>query len=177
MRRIILLLTVAALAAVSMAMAGSALAVSGNTDTDVNKGLAQVRRATAEYHKVSNALADGYQPAEHCVAVPGVGGMGYHYVNPALIGDRSVDPLKPEVLLYAPKNNGGLKLVAVEYLVADADQDLSTDEDRPDLFGVPFNGPMAGHEPGMPVHYDLHAWVWQANPAGLFADFNPKVGC
>ena len=71
MRRIILLLTVAALAAVSMAMAGSALAVSGNTDTDVNKGLAQVRRATAEYHKVSNALADGYQPAEHCVAVPG----------------------------------------------------------------------------------------------------------
>ncbi len=177
MRRIILLLTVAALAAVSMAMAGSALAVSGNTDTDVNKGLAQVRRATAEYHKVSNALADGYQPAEHCVAVPGVGGMGYHYVNPALIGDPSIDPSKPEVLLYAPKPNGVLKLVAVEYLAVDADQDLSTDEDRPDLFGVAFNGPMAGHEPGMPVHYDLHAWVWQANPAGLFADFNPKVNC
>ena len=177
MRRIILLLTVAALAAVSMAMAGSALAVPGDTDNDVNKGLAQVRWATAEYHKVSNALADGYLPTEHCVAVPGVGGMGYHYVNPALIGDPSVDPLKPEVLLYAPKNNGGLKLVAVEYLVVDADQDLSTDEDRPNLFGVPFNGPMAGHEPGMPIHYDLHAWVWKANPAGLFADLNPKVRC
>ncbi len=177
MRRIVLLLTVAALAAASMAMAGSALAVPGSTDPDVNKGLAQVRQATAEYHKVSNALADGYVATEHCVAVPGVGGMGYHYVNPALIGDPSIDPLKPEVLLYAPKPNGVLKLVAVEYLAVDADQDLSTDEDRPDLFGVPFNGPMLGHEPGMPIHYDLHAWIWKGNPDGLFADFNPKVSC
>jgi hypothetical protein len=177
MRRIVLLLAVATLAASSMAMAGTALAVPGNTDPAVNKGLAQVRQATAEYHKVSNALADGYVATEHCIAVPGVGGMGYHYLNPALIGDPSIDPLKPEVLLYAPKKNGGLKLVGVEYLVVDADQDLATDSDRPDLFDVPFNGPMLGHEPGMPIHYDLHAWIWKGNPDGLFADFNPKVSC
>ncbi len=174
MRRILLLLlTVAAMTA----LAGVALAATGNTDPDVNKGLAEVRQATAKYHNVSNALADGYQPTEHCVAVPGLGGMGYHYTNPALIGDPSVDPSKPEVLLYAPKPNGTLKLVAVEYLVVDADQDLSTDGDRPNLFGVPFNGPMAGHEPGMPIHYDLHVWIFKGNPNGVFADFNPKVSC
>jgi len=175
MRRILLLvLTVAAMTA----LAGVALAAPGDTDSDVNEGLAQVRQATAKYHKVSNALADGYQPTEHCVAVPGVGGMGYHYVNPTLVGDPSVDPSKPEVLLYAPKNNGGLKLVGVEYFVVDADQDLSTDADRPYLFGVvPFNGPMEGHEPGMPIHYDLHAWIWKGNPDGVFEDFNPKVRC
>jgi hypothetical protein len=174
MRRILLLLL--ALAAM-MALAGVALAAPANTDSDVNKGLAEVRRATAKYHNASNALADGYQPTEHCVAVPGLGGMGYHYINPALIGDPAVDPSKPEVLLYAPKNNGAIKLVAVEYLVVDADQDLSTDGDRPNLFDVPFNGPMAGHEPGMPVHYDLHAWIFKGNPNGVFADFNPKVSC
>ncbi len=171
MRRIVLLLAVAALAAASMAMAGSALAVPGNTDPAVNKGLAQVRQATAEYHKVSNALADGYVATEHCIAVPGVGGMGYHFVNQALAGDLAVDPLKPEVLLYAPKNDGELRLVAVEYFVADVGQPT------PAVFGEPFKGPMAGHEPGMPIHYDLHAWIWKGNPDGLFADFNPKVSC
>ncbi|HEV2092400.1 MAG TPA: hypothetical protein VGR18_04455 [Rubrobacter sp.] len=175
MRRILLLLLTVA---VLTALAGVALAAPGNIDSDVNKGLAQVRQATAKYHEASNALADGYLPTEHCVAVPGVGGMGYHYVNPTLIGDPSVDPLKPEVLLYAPKKNGEPKLVGVEYLVVDADQDLSTEGDRPNLFGVlPFNGPMEGHEPGMPIHYDLHAWIFKGNPDGVFADFNPKVRC
>ncbi len=174
MRRILLLLLTVA---VLIALAGVALAAPGNTDSDVNKGLAQVRQVTAKYHEASNALADGYLPNEHCIAVPGLGGMGYHYVNPTLVGDPSVDPLKPEVLLYAPKKNGGPKLVGVEYLIVDADQDLSTDGDRPNLFGVPFNGPMEGHEPGMPIHYDLHVWIFKANPDGVFADFNPKVRC
>jgi hypothetical protein len=29
----------------------------------------------------------------------------------------------------------------------------------------------------MPIHYDLHAWIWQANPAGVFEMWNPKVDC
>ena len=54
---------------------------------------------------------------------------------------------------------------------------LDTDEDRPYLFGRGFDGPMEGHEPGMPMHYDLHAWVWKRNPAGTFAMWNPRVEC
>jgi hypothetical protein len=177
MKRFVLILAVAAIAVATMALAGPAFAVSGKTDFDVKKGLAQVRQATAKYHDESTAIADGYLPTDHCIAVPGVGGMGYHYVNPALIGDPSVDPLKPEVLLYAPKKDGERELVGVEYLVFDADQDLATAGDRPNLFGEPFNGPMLGHEPGMPIHYDLHAWIFEGNPAGVFADFNPRVHC
>jgi hypothetical protein len=36
---------------------------------------------------------------------------------------------------------------------------------------------MEGHEPGMPVHYDLHAWIFKHNPAGVFAQYNPRVTC
>ncbi len=177
MRRMFLLVTLGAVVAATMALAGVAYAGPGDANPDAEKGLTQVRQATTKYHDEGKAIADGYVRTDHCVSVPGLGGMGYHYVNPALIGDPSIDPLKPEVLLYAPTDNGERKLVAVEYLAFDADGDLSTDDDRPKLFGVPFNGPMEGHEPGMPVHYDLHAWIFQGNPDGVFADFNPKVRC
>jgi hypothetical protein len=36
---------------------------------------------------------------------------------------------------------------------------------------------MPGHNPTMPVHYDLHVWIWKANPSGLFAPFNPALSC
>ncbi len=184
MRRMLLLVTVAAMTAALVALAGVASATPGSTDPDFSKKLAEVRQATAKYNDEGKAPADGYVRTDHCIAVPGLGGMGYHYVNPALIGPPSdkpsvalsVDPLKPQVLLYAPKN-GERKLVAVEYLVVDHDQDLETNGDRPSLFGVPFDGPMPGHEPGMPVHYDLHMWAWEDNPNGIFAQFNPNVRC
>jgi hypothetical protein len=83
---------------------------------------------------------------------------------------------KPEILVYQPRGERR-RLVAVEYFRPDADGRLDTDDDRPYLFGRGFDGPMEGHEPGMPVHYDLHAWVWKHNPAGTFAQHNPRVTC
>jgi hypothetical protein len=53
----------------------------------------------------------------------------------------------------------------------------TADDDRPSVLGVPFDGPMPAHEPGQPIHYDLHMWLWVNNPAGLFAPWNPKVTC
>ena len=67
--------------------------------------------------------------------------------------------------------------MGVEYFRADADQDLRTDADRPSLFGHAFDGPMPGHEPGMPVHDDLHVWLFRANPDGQLAAWNPRVSC
>jgi hypothetical protein len=36
---------------------------------------------------------------------------------------------------------------------------------------------MLGHDPMMPVHYDLHVWLYDSNPAGVFAPWNPSVDC
>ena len=155
----------------TVAVAVTASAAPAETDTDVLRGLAQVRQATAVYHDVDSALIDGYAATDNCVAAPGMGGMGYHYVSTQNVLDSVIDPLKPEILLYVPEKNGELKLAGVEYFAVDVGQE------RPTLLGVPFDGPMSGHEPGQPTHYDLHAWVWQANPAGIFAPFNPNVRC
>ncbi len=103
--------------------------------------------------------------------------MGFHYVNPALVVDPALDPTRPEVLLYESLPGGKLRLVAVEWFAVDPDQDVTTDDGRPSLFGVPFDGPMLGHEPGMPVHFDLHAWIWKHNPAGTFSAWNSEVRC
>ncbi len=139
---------------------------------EVQRSLADVRRATARYHDVQRALADGYVATEVCVP-----GMGRHYGNPERVVDPALDLTEPEVLIYQPLSNGTLRLVAVEWLSADPDQDVTTDDGRPSILGVPFDGPMLGHEQGMPVHFDLHAWIWHHNPAGIFTGVNPKVTC
>lgn len=134
-----------------------------------NAALAELRAATAKYHDPAAAIADGYVSTDECVEAPGVGTMGYHYINPGLF-DATVELLRPEGLLYVPSKSGP-RLVAVEWVTVDVGQP------HPELLGVPFDGPMPGHFPGMPVHYDLHGWIWQANPAGLFAQFNPTLSC
>ena len=145
--------------------------------SSVNSELAKVRAATAKYHSLARAQADGYSVEnEPCVASPD-GTMGIHAVNGPLIGDPAIDPLRPELLLYVPGPNGKLRLVGVEYFKVDADQNLTTDGDRPSAFGVPFDGPMEGHAPGMPIHYDLHVWIWHHNPSGMFPMWNPKLAC
>lgn len=152
---------------------GSVAAGSGSLTPE----LRAVRAAVAKYHDYDNAVAAGYSLAgEPCIASP-VGTMGFHAVNGALIGAGVIDPLRPNVLLYAPRSDGSLKLVGVEYMKVDADQNLSTAGDRPSLFGHAFDGPMPGHNPSMPIHYDLHVWVVEGNPSGTFANFNPSISC
>jgi hypothetical protein len=136
-----------------------------------------IREATRQFRDVDTAIAAGYVPTDSCAELPGVGTMGYHFLNPALAGDAKVDPTTPEILVYNKTSNGRYRLDAVEYFVADADQDPATDADRPTLMGHRFDGPMEGHEPGMPIHYDLHAWVYHSNPAGELSAWNPTINC
>lgn len=137
-----------------------------------------VHDATRRFRDVDVALAAGYVPVGGCTELDGAGAMGYHYLNPSLAGDTVVDPAQPELLVYQRDRGGKLRLGAVEYFVADADQQLATDDDRPFLFDeYAFDGPMPGHEPGMPVHYDLHVWLYRHNPAGELAGWNPHASC
>jgi hypothetical protein len=133
-----------------------------------------VRAATAKYHNVKAAEADGYIPASPCEELPGQGAMGIHYLNPALAQDLASEPERPEVLLYLPDEHGTLKLVGVEYFQAAAGR---TAEQAPEILGVTFDGPMPGHSPEMPEHFDLHVWLWTKNPSGLFAAWNSALSC
>lgn len=170
-----LVLTAAVVSA--SALTGAALApgtAAGSTDP-TGAHVAELRRTVTPYQDVNRALADGFVPSEHCIASPD-GGMGFHYVHPQRVG-QPVDPSTPQILLYVPGKDGELQLGGAEFFVPDADQDVTTDGDRPTLWGHPFDGPMAGHEPGMPVHYDLHVWTHVANPDGVFTGWNPRVTC
>lgn len=158
---------VAALVVMAGAVVLPAGAAPASAEGNVHKQLAEVRQATQQYHDVAAAVAAGYQPTEHCVP-----GMGLHYVNWALVNDPAVDHTEPEVLLYIPSGNR-LRLVAVEWFKLDADDDPSTVENIP-IFDRALKGPMTH---GLPLHYDLHAWVWQGNPDGVFEDFNRNISC
>ena len=142
--------------------------------------LAAVRAATAKYHRVERALADGYGAPpfpgadpliSECVAHPDLGGMGHHYIN-ARLANGTLDIEQPEILLYEPTKNGRLRLVGVEYLVPFRVEPTADDGGTaPTLFGQTF------HENDNAGGWTLHVWVWKNNPSGMFADFNPTVSC
>ena len=146
--------------------------------------LAQVRRATARFHRVEEALAAGYELGwvngagvriiTNCVSNPSAGAMGYHYFDPELMADNSVNALEPEALVYAPTPNGGLKLVAVEWVVLGPESNPPGVSAPPSVVGMEMH--ILAPPPG-PAFYLMHAWVWDHNPSGMFADWNPEVSC
>lgn len=162
--------------------------------TGINADLAAVRQATAAFHDAAKAAAAGYLFNEPCQESP-AGAMGIHAPNPALVRDGVIDPLRPEVLLYLPREDGTLRLVGVEYMQIATVRNPATGiaapwrspspwpqnfeliTPTPALFGETFQGPMPGHSATMPWHWDLHAWIWAHNPDGLFAQWNPKLHC
>lgn len=167
---------------VGIVVAASAVALgsaSAHPDKDESP-FEKVRKATEKYHDEARAVADGYERTNQCVPR-----MGYHYIHPKLFAKAmdhknpaEPDPQKPPALIYAPDGSGGRTLIAVEYFALDRDQNVNTHNRKiPALFGRAFDGPMAGHFPGMPVHYDLHAYIWTTNPNGTLAPENPRVTC
>ena len=139
--------------------------------------LAVVRQATAKYHDVSVALADGYQlgfrgVVTGCVAQPGVGAMGYHYFNWKKMDDPSIVEDDPEVLVYHTGDDGTLVLGAVEWVVPKVAWEAAGNVAPPVVFGQNLHvlNPVLNW-------YIEHAWVWTENPSGIFTDWNPKVLC
>lgn len=188
--------------AIGLLLLGSAGATSGAHDTrscprKCKTHLQRARAATDKYHDIANAIADGYRlfvganhPTGCFESHDGTGAQGEHWINLDLMtGDEAetVDPERPDILLYFPTDRGR-ELVALEwyapvmqdgvpYLDPSDPPDPSQINAAPEIFGRELNGPMAPHDPGTPWHYDLHVWAWLDNPAGLFADYNPSLDC
>src|SRR5918996_1364218 len=112
----------------------------------LNDELAQVRAATARFHRVEEAIEAGYELGwvngsgvriiTGCVSHPTAGAMGYHYFNPELMADNAVDPLEPEALVYESTPNGGLKLVAVEWVVRGPNTNPPGVSETPSVLGM-----------------------------------------
>ncbi|MDW4908317.1 hypothetical protein RB628_23980 [Streptomyces sp. ADMS] len=200
-------LATAAAASLSLAVVPAHSVPGDPVDPAVWTELARTLEGTAKYQYTPFAVTDGYKaswcsadPALGGMGYHYVNEKLYGSLDPAkpaalLYEDRTNEDWMDEVsdaswvddldaldgdapAVIAPSATAeSRRLIAAEWIVVDKDQDLTTDDDRPSLFGVPFNGPMLGHEPGMPIHYDLHARVWKKNPGGTFAQWNPTVTC
>jgi len=136
--------------------------------------LDDVRMATGAYHSLDAAIADGFVPfgledPEIATCFENdAGGMGIHYVRN--IDDQAI-ATDPEAMVYELTPDGATRLVAVEYIVP---QEFVEDADGtvvslPSLLGQDF------HKHSFLPVYILHAWVWDENPLGMHADFNPDV--
>lgn len=165
--------------------------------------LAAIRAATARFRDVRQAIAEGYvrDPSGMCVTAammgqPGkAGAMGVHYFRPDLLGVTAppnprvngngthTDFLKPSILVYEPRADGSLELVAVENLVFRWAWAEAGNTAPPRFHGVDYE--MMADDPKTPVdeahmfepHYDLHVWIFRPNPSGMFAPYNPNVSC
>ncbi len=139
---------------------------------DEPPGIAQLR---ARYAPLTEAqlVAAGFQIDPMYVAAdmvglpPAVGAMGYHAINPALMGAQfpqgTMDAQHPPVVLLGPDK----RVIGVEWEAADRGQA------PPQLYGQTVNlGPV---HPGVDQpHYMFHAFF---RPGGkvLFGDFDPAL--
>lgn len=166
--------------------------------------LEEVRSATARFQDVKIALAEGYvrDPGDLCDTAPmmgrpkALGGMGIHFFRPDLLGisgppnprvngnGTHTDFKKPSILIYEPRADGSLELVAVENLVFKTAWEEAGNKGRPTFHGVEYD--YMFDDPATPAideahmfepHYDRHVWLYRANANGVFAQFNPSVTC
>ena len=132
-----------------------------NAEPSVQAQLAQVRAATAAFHDTDAALNAGFAPMLPCFDSP-AGGMGQHFINGYNL-THAPDLTHPAALVYEPRDTG-YKLAAVEYVMPGSPNDTP-----PVLMGQTFT-----YLPELQV-WKLHAWIWQPNPDGMFADYNPTI--
>lgn len=138
-------------------------------DAAIERDVARIRGATEPFKSLDQAVAAGYQrEVKQCIDNPPQGAMGYHHANRALLDDK-IEIEKPEMLVYERLPNGEYRLNGVEYIVP-----LSIwpqTKEPPEVMGQKLKP-----APSLGIWY-RHVWVWQANPSGLFADWNPDVKC
>lgn len=147
---------------------------------ELNRQLAELRRATAKYHDIEAARDAGYVvlfdpdgagPGSACLRQADAA-MGEHYVHPGRLFDNgTLNVAEPEALIYEPMKNGKYRLVGVEYVIPFSD--VPATAAAPTLFGQDL---MPNDNPGFHL-WALHVWAWKDNPDGIFAAWNPNVTC
>jgi hypothetical protein len=128
----------------------------------------RVRTATERFQDLATAVDRGWtdQYPEGCAASD-EGAQAFHYLNPSLV-DGEVDLLEPELFMYEPQADGSMELVGVDYVIP---FDQWAGAEPPTLLGRPL---MRNEPLGV---WAIHIWAWRANPAGVFAPWNPDVSC
>lgn len=164
-------------ASVPVVVAGSPGASAQDDSSNNATGLvAEVRQAADRFRDPSVAMDEGYAPILGCVSAPQEGAMGLHLGNESLIGDGTLNAAQPELLVYEPREDGRLRLVAVEFIVIAETWDAANPA-PPVLEGQLFHYVGSPNRYGLPAFYELHVWAWKHNPHGMFVDFNPRVTC
>lgn len=137
---------------------------------EMRRQIAALHPLFARYHDLDKALDDGYGFVGPCVSDPALGGMGDHYSLNADDdfgrGDGTYELARPQYLVYAPQKNGSRRLAALDYTVP---YEKWSSAEPPEFFGIPFT-----RNDGFGV-WMFHIWLFQHNPAGMFANFNPDV--
>ena len=172
---------IAVVLAAGVALTGVMLApsASGSTRHDVRAARHATKHdrtpAQAKKHGWTTLVRDKNSIA--CIAMPGMGAMGVHYLNPSRL-DGKIQLRKPEALVYRFGNNGHLRLAALEYLVLRSDWEKvhGANAPRPTPVRPPVQ-PNAGGQPVrppgvlLPARLDLEAQprrpLHHVEPAGV----------
>jgi hypothetical protein len=166
--------------AVASMSSSRALAQAGHSHMSAqqkaNALVAVVREATERFKDVTAAEDAGYGLQFGCVSGADSGAMGLHYVNGPLVMDGELDPARPEIVIYEPTANGGLRLVGADYLVL-ADAWNAKHSAPPEMMGQLFHLFEAPNRFGLPAFYTLHVWAWKANPTGTFVNWHSRISC
>ena len=136
-----------------------------------------VRDSTERFKDVSVAEREGYTLQFGCVSGPDSGAMGLHYVNGSLVGSGIIDATRPQIVIYEPTADGGVKLIGADYLVLADMWDAQHPDGPPQLMGQLFHYFESPNRFGLPAFYTLHVWAWKENPNGAFVNWNPNVSC
>lgn len=136
----------------------------------------EVLQGTRQFRDVNVAESAGWLTGTGCVSGPNIGAMGVHFINGSLVGDGTLDPQRPEALIYEAKGHDRLRLVGVEFLAIAEVWDAANPA-PPVLLGQHFHYTGAPNRYGLPPFYSLHVWAWRNNPLGMFVNWNPRVSC
>jgi hypothetical protein len=140
--------------------------------------LEKVRKSTARYADINVALREGWVRATPCVSGPSEGAMGVHFIKPDRLHDGVLKAEEPEMLIYEPRPGGSFRLVGVEYIVlVNEFAARNAPGAMPSIDGHLAQLVTEPNRYALPAFYEMHAWAWEENPNGSFADWNSRVSC